>query len=70
MQAIHKPEITEKQLGFPLQTILLYREGGKGFYTYVKAFGRERDKDNEVVYYWVEDFSKRRFKAFPNELTP
>lgn len=68
MQAIHKPEITEEQLGLPLQTVLSYRKEGTGYSTYVKAFGRERDKDNEVIYYWVEDFSKRRFKATPNEL--
>ena len=61
-------QLTSTQVGFPLQTLLLYRKGGSGFSTYVKAFGRERDGDNEVMYYWVVDLTGRRFKAFTNEL--
>lgn len=61
-------QLTATQVGFPLQTLLSYRKGGRGFCTYVKAFGRERDGDNEVMYYWVVDLIGRRFKAFPNEL--
>ena len=51
----------------PLGVTLTYRK-----HTTVTAFGRERDKDGVVVYYWVVTGSgktEKRFKAYPNELT-
>ena len=37
-------------------------------HTTVTAFGRERDKEGVVVYYWVKDAAGKRFKALANEL--
>ena len=42
-------------------------------YTYksslrVTVFGRERDQDGVVKYYWVRDAIGNKFKAWPNEL--
>lgn len=34
---------------------------------FVQVFGRERDKNGVVVYYWVV-CDKQRFKAWPEDL--
>lgn len=57
------PEKKEHQADLPLGVALVYR-GGKR----VVAFGRERDKDGAVEYYWVVGANGNRFKALPSEL--
>ena len=47
----------------PMGVPLTYRK-----HTTVTAFGRERDKEGVVVYYWVKDAAGKRFKALANEL--
>jgi hypothetical protein len=47
---------------FDLGETLLHHSG------FVKVFGRERDNKGVVVYYWVV-CDKKRFKAWPEELT-
>jgi hypothetical protein len=47
---------------FDLGETLLHHSG------FVKVFGRERDEAGVVVYYWVV-CDKKRFKAWPEELT-
>jgi hypothetical protein len=47
---------------FDLGETLLHHSG------FVKVFGRERDKNGVVVYYWVYD-GQKRFTAKPEELT-
>jgi hypothetical protein len=54
-----------EQKEYRLQQPLHYKN-----YVVVKPFGRERDKDGAVEYYWVVDPAGNRFKAYPNELKP
>lgn len=46
---------------FYLGEILIHQMG------FVQVFGRERDKNGVVVYYWVV-CDKQRFKAWPEDL--
>jgi hypothetical protein len=46
---------------FDLGETLLHSSG------FVKVFGRERDENGLVVYYWVYD-GQKRFTALPEEL--
>ena len=54
-----------EQKEYSLQQRLFYKN-----YVVVKPFGRERDKDVVVEYYWVVDPAGNRFKAYQNELKP
>ena len=58
-------DIPTQHIGYALGANLTHTLSGQT--SRVKAFGRERDKQGRVVYYWVFD-GKRRFKAFPHEL--